>query len=411
MQTPVNYFTTMRNPTSELISLMIYEIEHVFGRKVASSRDCIELSTEIYNKTEHQLNSNTLRRFFGLVKAEYLPSQSTLTILCQYCGYSSTEDLYKQKTAETFEIGEVNKESIVQYFINIFRDSPIKNNHDHTLLSITLQTIKFLNSNQFLTDKFQSLIAKTPNGLHYYYEKLVNIDKLNSFYGNGLRFYLKEKGTVDAEIFTASIYTMKYWLSDEPEKLIKSAAILLSDKPMDVKIHPYLKARFFSALLFYHHTIQTNDDSVKKQILTFFDSLISTPGYNKYLYYYTFIVSFAMILTDHPREGLDLIQQTNNKAKPFDEDKSFDYTDSYTLLEVFALYKLGQSTEAKTKLATIKSDEFPFLIKKLMSIIYMSLRIKLSDRTSESKERLLVLLHETGFKKLDHVTNVAQMAE
>jgi hypothetical protein len=68
----------MRYPVEVLIR---NEMEHVFGRTIVSSRDCIQLSHDVFQKTRCQLNPNTLRRFFGLVKATYPPSHSTLTIL------------------------------------------------------------------------------------------------------------------------------------------------------------------------------------------------------------------------------------------------------------------------------------------------------------------------------------------
>ena len=395
----------MLTEKNELVSLMIHEIEHAFGRKVVSSRDCIELSVEVYNKTEQQLNPNTLRRFFSLVKAEYSPSQSTLNILSRYCGFISAEDLYKIKTAETFGEEEIKKETMLQYFSNIFRDSPVKNNHDHTLLSMTLQTIKFLNANKFLTDKFQSLIAKTPNGIHYYFEKLVNVDKLNSFYGNGLRFYLKEKATVDAQIFTASIYTMKYWLSDEKEKLIKSIDVLLTNSPSNIKMHPYLKARYFSALLFYYHATESNAEPVKAEINRCFQHLISDPDLSKYLYYYIFIVSFALLLTGHAKEAIYYIDQSKTKVKVHDETRIFSYTESYATIEAFGLCKLGFLDEAKAKLSEINSDTYPFLIKKLMSIIHLSVKLKLEPKNDKkyNESRLNTLIYETGFKKLSKI--------
>jgi hypothetical protein len=69
------------------------EIVNIFGRRIVSSRDCIQLSDEIFQKTRLQLNPNTLRRFFGLVKAAYPPSHSTLTILSKYCGFQSVEEV------------------------------------------------------------------------------------------------------------------------------------------------------------------------------------------------------------------------------------------------------------------------------------------------------------------------------
>jgi hypothetical protein len=38
-------------------------------------------------------------------------------------------------------------------------------------------------------DRFQRAIAKTRNGQEFYFEQFVNLDELNSFYGDGLRYY------------------------------------------------------------------------------------------------------------------------------------------------------------------------------------------------------------------------------
>ena len=48
---------------------------------------------DIYHKTGETVNANTLRRFFGLVKADYPASSSTLTILSKYCGLNSMQEI------------------------------------------------------------------------------------------------------------------------------------------------------------------------------------------------------------------------------------------------------------------------------------------------------------------------------
>src|ERR1700676_5430504 len=188
------------------------EIEYVFGRRIVSSRDCLDLRDEIYQKTQKQLNPNTLRRFFGLVKAEYPPSHSTLTILSQYCGFHSAEDIYELKQ-QPFGGNSIEQGNLVYYFVSLFEDITVKNNCDETFLTLVAHTIKFLNNNLALVDKFQSLVAKTKNGQVFYFENLVNIDQFNFYYTNGLRYYLNEKRTSEALIFAHSILVFKYWLN------------------------------------------------------------------------------------------------------------------------------------------------------------------------------------------------------
>ncbi|HLG38082.1 MAG TPA: hypothetical protein VI461_00390, partial [Chitinophagaceae bacterium] len=76
-----------------LLSSLRKELEHSFGRKIITSRDCIQMVEDIYHKTGETVNANTLRRFFGLVKADYPASVSTLNILSKYCGFNSIDEI------------------------------------------------------------------------------------------------------------------------------------------------------------------------------------------------------------------------------------------------------------------------------------------------------------------------------
>lgn len=234
---------------SGLSSVIKNEIEYVFGRRVVSSRDCIELSDAIYSRTQHQLNPNTLRRFFGLVKASYPPSQSTLTILSRYCGFNSVEDVYNVKQEkEPSEL--IEPESMLHYLVSIFVDTQVKDYRDKTFLSLVKQTILFLDAHSFLADKFQNLISKTKNGQEFYFERFVHIDKLNSYYEKGLRYYLNEKKPTGSLLFVHSILIYKYWLSGNKDKVKEHAEIILEHKSPELK-NSQIDSRHFSALLFH----------------------------------------------------------------------------------------------------------------------------------------------------------------
>ncbi|MEO7310405.1 MAG: hypothetical protein ABIX01_08415 [Chitinophagaceae bacterium] len=392
----------MHTVKSELKSVIVYEIEHVFGRRVVSSRDCIDLSDEIYIKTQQQLNPNTLRRFFSLVKADYPPSQATLNILSKYCGFQSIDDIYRVKNTESIDEGSVNPENIMRFLVSIFRNTEVKDNYDHTFLNVIMQTIKFLNANKFLTDRFQSLIAKTENGNNFYFEQLVNVDKLNSFYGNGLRYYLQEKGTADAEVFTASLNVLKYWLSGEDQKLIK-CAIGLNNPDAVAKMHPYTVARQFAALLFTGYVAQSDSEVVRITIHNYYEEIASAPVNRKFLRNFTCIVSEALLMTRHDAEALYYLRETKKYGVgALIEDPLLNYTQSFNLIEAFALYNLGENKKAEKKFNEIKSSEFPFLNKRLCCILYILLlkKIKAREKDLRYEDQLQALVKETGFKRL-----------
>ncbi len=79
----------------------------------------------------------------------------------------------------------------------------------------------FLQRHPELIDKFQRNIAKIKNGQDFYFEQFINIDGLNSYYGMGLRYYLNEKKTAEAQIFGHSILCAKNWLLENPHGVRK----------------------------------------------------------------------------------------------------------------------------------------------------------------------------------------------
>jgi hypothetical protein len=49
--------------------LLEFEIADTFGKNIITSGDCLLLSNDIFDKISFKINSNTLRRFFGVVKS------------------------------------------------------------------------------------------------------------------------------------------------------------------------------------------------------------------------------------------------------------------------------------------------------------------------------------------------------
>ena len=102
---------------NDLLPALRKELENSFGRKVLSSRDCLQMVDDIYQKTGYTINTNTLRRFFGLVKTDYNASPSTLSILLKYCGFNSIEELRKKFTPLVIPIlPSIRKKCIISWY-------------------------------------------------------------------------------------------------------------------------------------------------------------------------------------------------------------------------------------------------------------------------------------------------------
>ncbi|MBC7829687.1 MAG: hypothetical protein H7122_18230 [Chitinophagaceae bacterium] len=385
---------------TELRTAIRDEIEHVFGRKISSSRDCIQLSEDIYHRTQQQLNSNTLRRFFGLVKADYPPSKSTLTILSAYCGFFSTEDLINRKRpGDTGEL--IAQEGLVHYLVSLFCDIHIEDFTDKTFLSLVRQTIRFLNKNAVLADKFQSLVAKTKNGQEFYFEQFVNIDKFNYYYEDGLRYYLNEKPTRDARIFANSVFVYKYWLNDNHERVLRHAKEIseITQETLSPLPGTYITSRYFAALLFSVPGSARQVDQILINIYKYYSAIIGDVS-NEQMLYFEYVVSEALILTGHYNDALYYLSQSEERKL---KSEQFKYTISqhnFKLLKAVALLKTDNWDSAKKIFDEIKPSEFYFLNKKFSAIMYTYLSNQFQRTNVKSVEFMNSLVDETGFVKL-----------
>ncbi|HEV7621858.1 MAG TPA: hypothetical protein VGO09_09000, partial [Flavisolibacter sp.] len=194
---------------SDQLELLQQEIEKTFGRRVLSSADCHLLCVDIEQRTQQRISFNTLRRHFNLMKDSHEPSIYTLDVLSNYCGFSSFDDfiLFKKNHAVT-NVKNMDT-GLLNYLIMLFKNTEVNNSIDITYFSFVHHTINYLEKHQHMIDAFQRGISKTRNGQNYYFEQFINIDKLNSYYGDGLRYYLNERKDKNAQVFGYSLLCLR----------------------------------------------------------------------------------------------------------------------------------------------------------------------------------------------------------
>jgi hypothetical protein len=383
--------------TSDLGTVIRQEIEHVFGRQIISSRDCIDLSADIFVKTQHQLNSNTLRRFFGLVKADYPPSKLTLRIFSRYCGFHSVEDIFNAKTKNA-DPELVEQESLLHYLISLFCETPVKDYCDKTFLSLVRHTIRFLNTNAALADKFQRLVAKTYNGQVFYFEHFVNIDKLNSYYEEGLRYYLIEKRNIEANIFANSIFVYKYWLNGNDQKL-HSKGDKMSRQVFTASSNPHIVSRYYAALFFLLHAKGESSEEILIDLYKYYSLIIDKIGEDE-IVYFEYVVSEALTLTGHYHDALYYVSQSEVRLSKSDQFKNSVSLQNLRLLKALAAYKTNDVEMAERLFDVIRPSEFYFLSKKFSGILYMYLANQFKRKNAKYQDSFFTLINETGFMKL-----------
>ena len=376
------------------------EIENVFGRKIISSRDCIHLSDEVFNKTRYRLNPNTLRRFFGVVKSKYPPSRATLNILCSYCGFRSIDELKALKAHAKSDSDCIQAESMLHYFVTLFNELPVADDRDKIFYTMVKHTILFLNRNVMLIEKFQRLIVKTKNGNKYYFERFVNIDSLDAYYGDGLRYYLTENETPEAQTFGHTLLVFRYWLTQNNQKLEWHYNEVMKYRP-DRSAQPHIHAFHFASSLFHAHANTLPPVAIITEIYHYHSTSISDPLIS---FAYESIVGQALILTGNYEEGLFYTNYQLRKLE--DRGKTEDYIlQGIYLFNAIALYKTNNLTNAAKILRKIRPSQFHFLTTKYQTILYGILMGKIKRKTTDYQDQTDALIRQTGFVRISTLFN------
>lgn len=292
----------------DLLPALRKELENSFGRKILSSRDCLQLVDDIYQKTGYTVNANTLRRFFGLVKTNYSPSPSTITILAKYCGFNSIDEIENISTV-AHEAEHINKEEILHYVISLFKSLTVKDGHHAIVESLVQQTVIFLERNPTLIDKFQREIAKTESGQYYYYELSVHMDRLNTYYGDGLRHYLRGKNTDEAKVFAHSLQVFRYWLTEDLAQMEKHMAAL-ADISVNQHYPSHILGRLIAARIYFANAHQQSVEKILIDATKYHVAIMSGRG-NAAPFFPDFELALceALILTDQQEEGIEYIRR------------------------------------------------------------------------------------------------------
>jgi hypothetical protein len=380
-----------------LLASLKKELENSFGRKIVSSRDCIQMVEDIYQKTGDTINANTLRRFFGLVKADYPPSSSTVTILSRYCGFNSMDDIEQLSTVED-PAHNINKEEVVRYMVSLFRSTQVMANQENTFYPLVEQSIIFLERNFTLIDKFQREIAKTTTGQYYYYEKFPNLDRLNGYYADGLRHYLLAKKTEEGKLFANSMLVFRYWLTKNKERLLTHMADIIHIVPA-ANVQDHILGRLIAAKLYYANVKGIPIEKILAESKRYHAGIIADREDSSFAFPdYELIICEALLLTGHYDEGAEYIWHGKTYLSTSGQDKN-------TLFNLWEEF-LNSRREGKIRKKEHSHDQsyYNTFSRKYTMIIKLLSVNNLQRRTASREEQLEDLIRETGYKRLLQLT-------
>jgi hypothetical protein len=283
--------------------------------------------------------------------------------------------------------------------ILLFKDNDIKGINDTTYIQFIHEILLNLEQWPGIIDQLQRHIAKTINGQQFYYELFINIDKLNSYYGKGLHYYLNEKKTTEAQLFGHSLLCFKHWLIMDNDRIKMHYDIVMNYK-LDDKIHPFVCGRYFATQLYYFEANGLSIESVLVKARDFYTRSKPSPFLYLNFPFFEYILSEALILTGQYVEALfyinEAIKKRNNNVQPHIDLSLFE---SINLFHAIALANLGKIEKSKIIIEAIKSENFYFLAKHFNTLLYLTFK-KVYLKKQLLQKQINYLIEQTGFRKL-----------
>lgn len=384
---------------SEYISQLKMHIERTLGRRILSSTDCRYLHNDISQQLQSTLSFNTLRRFFNLMEAKHEQSIYTLNLLSAYCGFSSFDDFISSIKENPIENNNTQNSDLLNYLVMFFKKPEINNTNDFTYSYLVQQTIIFLEQHPHLIDPFQREIAKTKNGQDFYFEQCINTDCLNSFYGDGLRYYLHAKKTMDAQLFGNYLLCFRFWLTRNNKNLEKHYEAIIQYEG-EKKAQPSIAGFFYASQIYYANAFGINQEAILVKVRDYYTHI--TPLKENYASIFKFHITLsqALLLTAQYEEALFYISEVlKNKKKYATSSVDLVFLETIYLFKAIALAHLGEKATAKELLDLVDPNNFYFLSRQYMNILFLSLRLFLKKTASEQKQ-LQYLVKTTGFIRL-----------
>ena len=204
-------------------------VELVFGRKISSYRDAMELQNLILLSTEKKIALPSIRRIFNQVKYQGNFSKNTTTIL---------EEFIQNNTQKKREPGT---QFSADWLLHFLENAPINNiNNPFLIQFIRSYYAVQINRGEKMDPLLIKKIAESPIGRRVFFDQFVNLDELFGSYGLGIQYYLSVEKKDEHRAFAICILALKEIILKNKMGVINRFHSL---PPFRNDYHPFIQGR------------------------------------------------------------------------------------------------------------------------------------------------------------------------
>ena len=366
-------------------------VSNKLGKQITSSSHCDELSAEV-NKIGFNINQQTFRRFFGLIKSSGKFHIFTLDALSQYCGFPDFSSFKKSLIENELEV----------FFGDIEAQHPEFN---YWALSESICR-KIIDSPSLLASVHHQLV-KYPLARTFFIEHHPMRDLAGTVYAQYFHDYLKYEHANEAKLFAYGFLYMSAFLTENPEFMeIYSQKISETELTSEVYVLPAARKFGVPLLQSWLKKEEQNFTEIYNEMLAARE--IYKNSSEKSVCSFEYTVLEHLIFTDKTEEMRFLIEhntfQVHNDREFIPQDRKENHDICWNIMCAVAFLKMEEYTECEKYLAKVHLDQLSLGWKKYYSILYYFVKYEFAN----FEEKVII---ENELRRLIEDTHMVYFAE
>lgn len=392
-----------RKPTPTIIGA-IPQLRHLVIQKAgfpcSNFSEIHELQERIKEVTDETLSFQTLNRFFGLIKNDFKPSAATLNILSQFVGYESYHEF------EVFAENDQHTESssgmkLSELMKLLFNEVYPEAGNDPGFLQLGNNVSKLLSKQPSLASEIYPVMASISFGRKYFFERFINLDALNSHFGEGLLYYLLHAKKGDQAYIGYFLLAKKALLTYRHESFDRYYQKLVNTSADDTEGFEEAFAACCYAASLYRDIIDGRLAKPIGEILADLQEIQRKVHQAEGFPAAEYLAGEALILAKEYYKAWEVLRSASEALDKLSANIPSGYKTQYLLMCLFAGYYSGMLPEkhVQKKIQLIKPQCLYPLSTKYFSLFILRLQKDVcnSGEHSNANKQIDHIIEETGF--------------
>lgn len=385
------------------LSILVHLQKNVgkqFGKQISSSTDCDRLAVLLSYNFNVNLSSQTLRRFFGLIKSTSKSSHFTLDLLSKFCGYQDFENFSKSYSNSELEL--------------FFGD--VENNEKDYWKKSEQLCRQISESPEMLINTHHRLMS-FPLARKHFIENHPMRDMIGTVYSQYFLAYLKFNNSNQAKIFAYGFLFKSAFLLQNLE-LMELYYNKMKETELTNEVHVIPAGLKYGIQMLYadfignEYLFRKYSAEMKKVRLQYLEAS------EKSVCSFEYTVLESLIFTNRTKEMNFLIEnntvQKNNDEAFIPSQRKITHDEVWKIICATSYQKMGDHEKSKWYANSVNLDNLEIGWKKYYSILYYFVQLKESKENCNTStvKKLKTLIAQTYFSYYqDLLSQVLEDAE